>query len=266
MEFRKTLIALDIDGTLKGYGGLIGVETIRRLLHFAHVGIVSSRGDTHEIARRLGLGFASIGKSTALREYAERYSPTLGKLYIADTEEDKAEAEKAGWNYVNANNIKLNLGCGNDIRRGYVNIDCREIQGIDLCYDMRLCSIPFEDETASEILLKDSLEHLSWRIVKDFLKDCYRVLKKNGKIHIQCPDLEAIARKVILNPDFRFGELHGHLAIGFWVYGSGDYGEPSFHKAGFTIPTLKKLLEELGFKVIDIHNDGGTNIICQAVK
>ena len=257
---------MDIDGTLKGYGGLIGLETIRRLLQFAHVGIVSSRADTHEIARRLGLGFASIGKSTALREYAERYSPTLGKLYIADTEEDRVEAEKAGWNFVNVNEIKLNLGCGNDIRRGYVNVDCREINGIDLCYDMGKHSIPFEDETVSEILLKDSLEHLSWRIVDNFLKDCYRALKKGGRIHIQCPDLEAIARKIILNPDFKFGELHGHLAIGYWVYGSGDYGDPSFHRAGFTIGTLKKLLETIGFKVEKIENDGGTNIVCEARK
>jgi len=31
-------------------------------------------------------------------------------------------------------------------------------------------------------------------------------------------------------------------------------------EAGFTIPTLKKLLESIGFKVVDIRNDGGTNI------
>ncbi len=40
---RVTRIALDIDGTLKGFGGVIDRETINEFLKTAHVGIVSSR-------------------------------------------------------------------------------------------------------------------------------------------------------------------------------------------------------------------------------
>jgi len=101
--------------------------------------------------------------------------------------------------------------------------------------------------------------------IKDLLKDVYRVLKKGGKLFIQVPDLEAIAKKVILNPDFCYGDLCGWEAISFWVYGAQDYPE-NLHKAGFTIPTLKRLLESLGFRIEKIENDGGSNIICWCVK
>jgi len=123
----------------------------------------------------------------------------------------------------------------------------------------------FEDESVDEILCKDFIEHLNWRVVETFLRDCFRVLKKGGKIYIQTPDLEAITKKVILDPDFKYGDLSGYKAISFWVYGSQDYNE-NVHRAGFTIPTLKKLLESIGFKIDSIKNDNGSNVICHAHK
>jgi len=157
--------------------------------------------------------------------------------------------------------VKLNLGCGLDIRDGYINIDIRKVHPKILVLDLEKELLkPFPDNSAEEIIAKDFVEHLSWRVVEAFLKDCYRVLRPRGKMYIQVPDMEAIAKKVILNPSFKYGELEGWKAISFWVYGAGDYGEPSFHKAGFTIPTLRRLLESIGFIVEDIRNDGGTNI------
>jgi predicted SAM-dependent methyltransferase len=102
-------------------------------------------------------------------------------------------------------------------------------------------------------------------VVETFLRDCYRALKRGGRMHIQVPDMEAIARKVILNPDFRYGDLSGWKAISFWVYGAQNYPENA-HKAGFTIPTLRQLLESIGFVVERIGSDGGTNIVCWVVK
>jgi len=126
---KKTLIAIDIDGTLDRYGGPISQDTIRRLVYFAHVGLVSSRADVSKVAKMLGLGFAQTGKAKALEKYAQTYPEHLGKVYIADTELDDQEAKKVGWNFVYASDIKINLGCGYDLRRGYLNIDIREIKG-----------------------------------------------------------------------------------------------------------------------------------------
>jgi predicted SAM-dependent methyltransferase len=161
--------------------------------------------------------------------------------------------------------MRLNLGCGDDIKKGYINIDVRrtkpEVLQIDL--EKELLRF-FPDESADEIIAKDFIEHLSWRVVEDFLKDCFRVLKKGGRLFIQCPDLEVIANQVILNPDFKYGELEGYKAISFWIYGEQNYPENT-HKSGFTKPAIKKLLEQIGFTVISLTN-GGTNLLCEAVK
>jgi len=147
-----------------------------------------------------------------------------------------------------------------------VNIDCRKDVEPDILIDLENELLQrFNDESVDEILAKDFIEHLSWRIVETFLRDCFRVLKKDGKIYIQTPDLEAIAKKVILNPNFKYGNLSEWQAISFWVYGAQDY-ENNLHKTGFTIPTLKNLLESIGFKIDSIKNDSGTNIVCHAHK
>jgi len=162
--------------------------------------------------------------------------------------------------------MKLNLGCGDDVREGYINIDVRKTKPNVLVLDLEKELLkPFPSESAEEIIAKDFVEHISWRRVEDLLKDIFRVLKKGGRLFIQVPDLEAIARKVILDPNFKHGELEGWKAISFWVYGAQDY-EENYHRSGFTIPTLKKLLEGIGFVVEKIENDGGTNIICHARK
>jgi hypothetical protein len=162
--------------------------------------------------------------------------------------------------------MKLNLCCGDDVRVGYVNIDVRKTKPNVLVLDLEkeLLRV-FPSNSVEEVIAKDCIEHISWRRVEDLLRDIHRVLKCNGRVYIQVPDLEAIAKKAIFNPDFCFGDLCGWKAISYWVYGSQDYLENT-HKAGFTIPTLKKLLESIGFIVDDIRNDGGTNIICWARK
>jgi len=167
--------------------------------------------------------------------------------------------------------VCLNLGCGGDYRKAdervkWINIDCREDVNPDLVIDLEKDMLKqFDDESVDFIYMKDFIEHLSWRVVETFLHDCHRVLKRGGRIFIQTPDLETIAKRVIFDPDYRFGELHGWKAISFWIYGAIDYPE-NVHKCGFTIPTLRSLLEGVGFEVDEIKNDDGSNIIVKTHK
>lgn len=155
--------------------------------------------------------------------------------------------------------VKINLGCGLDKRPGYINVDIRKEVDPDLVWDMERTPYPFPDESAEEILMKDSLEHVSWRKVEDVIRECHRILKRGGVLRIQVPDLVAIAKKVILLGSYDWDQ------ISYWVYGGQDYPENT-HKSGFTISTLKRLLERHGFAVEEIYNDGGTNIVCTARK
>jgi len=162
--------------------------------------------------------------------------------------------------------MKLNLCCGDDVREGYINIDVRKTKHNVLVLDLEKELLkPFPSNSAEEVIAKDCIEHISWRRVEDLLRDIHRVLKCNGRVYIQVPDLEAITKKVIFNPDFCFDILCGWKAISYFVYGGQDY-EYNYHKSGFTIGTLRRLLESIGFVVDDIMNDGGSNIITYARK
>jgi len=162
--------------------------------------------------------------------------------------------------------MKLNLGCGLDKREGYVNIDSRESVKPDLVLDLEKNLLKmFRDNSIDEMLMKDFLEHLSWRVIEVFLRECWRVLKRGGRVFIQTPNLEAIFKRVVLDPDYKFGNLQGWKAISFWIYGEQNYPE-NLHKCGFTISTLKRLLEESGFEVDEAKSDDGSNMIVVAHK
>jgi len=79
--------------------------------------------------------------------------------------------------------LKLNLGCGKDIRPGWVNIDKVEHSGV-MAHDLK-DPLPFPDDTVDYILANDVLEH-----ILDFervVKDCHRVLRPGGVLEVCVP-------------------------------------------------------------------------------
>jgi len=163
--------------------------------------------------------------------------------------------------------IKLNLGSGEERIPDFINIDIRSEVKPDIVCDLERNGIPFHDCTVDEIFMKDFLEHVSWRRVKWFLKEVCRVLKPKGKVFIRCPDFEAIVKKWMKQTDdWKKWTLESDWEkLSFWIMGSQDYPY-NLHKAVFTQKELRKLLEEAGFEVEEIKNDGGTNILAIARK
>ncbi|AYQ30773.1 methyltransferase domain-containing protein [Runella sp. SP2] len=79
---------------------------------------------------------------------------------------------------------KLNVGCGTDIRPGWINMDIAQLDGVDVIHDINLLPLPFENESIDEILCQDILEHIEYPPV---LKELHRILKKGGIITIRVP-------------------------------------------------------------------------------
>jgi hypothetical protein len=75
-------------------------EHVEKFKRLAVVGIVSSRGDTHQIAESLGLKVSGIGKENALRQIAEMYPEETTKIYVADLKGDEDAAKNAGWDFM----------------------------------------------------------------------------------------------------------------------------------------------------------------------
>jgi predicted SAM-dependent methyltransferase len=80
---------------------------------------------------------------------------------------------------------KLNVGCGKDIRKGWVNLDSKKLAGVDVAHDINKAPWPFKANEFDEILCQDVLEHAEDII--STMKEIHRVLKPNGIARIRVP-------------------------------------------------------------------------------
>ena len=92
----------------------------------------------------------------------------------------------------------LNLGCGQKYHSDWVNIDFVSNNEYVVQHNL-LAGIPIEDNEAAVVYHSHVLEHFSKDDGFHFMKECYRVLNKNGIIRIAVPDLETIAKEYLHN-------------------------------------------------------------------
>lgn len=79
---------------------------------------------------------------------------------------------------------KLNIGCGLDIKKGYINLDYIANSGVDVVanLDKRL---PFKDNSIDVIRAAGVLEHC--RDWLSTMNEIYRIMKNEGIIYISVP-------------------------------------------------------------------------------
>jgi len=80
--------------------------------------------------------------------------------------------------------IKLNLGCGNDIKEGWVNVDIHNF-GQEVIWDLDRVPYPFDGNSAEVILMQDIIEHL--KSPKLVLKEIYRIASDGCTLVIRTP-------------------------------------------------------------------------------
>ena len=167
---------------------------------------------------------------------------------------------------------KLNLGCGLEVHKNYINVDFSphaflanfpdfikkrlfSISGASkyysveeylniinnhkfLYYDLTK-SIPAENKSVDAIYTSHFLEHIDYEDAKEFIKECFRALRDNGIIRISIPDLD-IAKKQLND-----GNNYETLKKFFFTYENNN--DFSRHKFMYNFVSLKKLLEDCGF-------------------
>lgn len=79
---------------------------------------------------------------------------------------------------------KLNIGCGRDIKEGYINIDIAPLSGVDMVCNISKENLPFQDNDVDEVVCIDILEHVDLIFV---MREIHRVLKPNGKLFVRVP-------------------------------------------------------------------------------
>lgn len=144
--------------------------------------------------------------------------------------------------------MKLNLGCGDKILDGYVNVDVapsRLGKKPDLLCDLH--ELTFDDDSADEILSVHVVEHFwRWEVV-DILKEWKRVLKKGGRMVLECPNLRSACEQFLADPE-KFSSPGPNGQRTMWVF----YGDPRWHdplmvhRWGYTPQSLAAVMEEAG--------------------
>lgn len=154
--------------------------------------------------------------------------------------------------------IKLNIGCGNDIRSGYVNIEGNEdVKGADIYAvidgAIDLIISPAYKEKITEIVAYDFVEHLQRSNACEFIQSCYRYLKVGGILSLRLPDFE-----VIMNSNET-------LERKIWYLFGGQADDFKCHKYAYTKEMMRESLEGAGFTIQAISNQD-MNMIITAIK
>jgi len=143
--------------------------------------------------------------------------------------------------------MKLLLGCGGKKIKGYTSVDIDPKVKPDIVDDM--CALKnIENNSAEYIKVQHALEHLTYKSAITALKTWYRVLRYNGSLSIELPDLERCCELIqSSDDDQRIKGING-------IY--GDIGNKYLsHKYAWSFKSLYNALSAIGFTNIERSYD-----------
>ena len=153
--------------------------------------------------------------------------------------------------------LVLNLGCGHLSKPDMVNVDARELPGVDILADVS--DIPLEPDSVNKIFAAHLLEHFPQRYLVDILLPHWKkLLKPGGVLNLVVPDSEAMLEA------YSTGEM-SFDDFALVTFGKQDY-EGDFHYAMYTPMHLKQLLEKSGFTDITITHTNRINGMCREME
>jgi hypothetical protein len=137
---------------------------------------------------------------------------------------------------------RLNLGCGSDHRKGWINVDVDPDAGADLVADAQ--SLPTQSDASVDVIeARQLVQYLGYYEALAALGEWKRVLKPGGELFLELPDLDVCVRNLGRNLD----------ANGFDPALTSLFGEPqpdctpAHPRWAWTRKSLSAALREVGF-------------------
>lgn len=160
-------------------------------------------------------------------------------------DEKLAQARAAG--------LRLNLGCGHIALEGYVNVDSRDLPGVDVIAPVD--ALPCEAEGAHEVFSAHLIEHFPQeQVARDLLPYWISLLRPGGTFRAVVPDAGAMLA-AYEQGDVTFEELREVL------FGGQEY-EGDFHFNMYTVESFSALLESAGLVEVSVEDQGRRNGTC----
>lgn len=118
----------------------------------------------------------------------------------------------------------------------------------------------FHDEMFHEVRLHHVLEHMSRDRGMMALREIHRILKPEGALDIEVPDMNRIANAWVAGD-------HAEEDLQQWIYGEdiGGHGNAAdFHRYGWSERALREAVAEVGFTVVGNPATGlAVRLICE---
>jgi predicted SAM-dependent methyltransferase len=150
-----------------------------------------------------------------------------------------------------ASETEINVGCGPNLKPGWVNVDLWSRRPEVLSLDLRR-DLPFPDACAAMIYGEHVLEHLEYPLdAQHFLPEALRVLKPGGVLSLGVPDAEVGLREHVDGDDapFAYAREHWHPEWCDTHMHQVNYlfRQGSEHKYAYDYETLESVLMAAGF-------------------
>ncbi len=140
--------------------------------------------------------------------------------------------------------MKIQLGCGDCYKKGFVNIDYYDKSVADQI--MPSTKLTFKDNSISLAEANYFLEHLSYVDCYRTIEEIYRVLIPNGAFLLKVPNYEKIVREWLKQNNRQ--KWRSKWSIQIW---GGQWHVGHFHKIGFSPYRLRNMLWRIGFREIE---------------
>lgn len=154
--------------------------------------------------------------------------------------------------------VVIELGGGN---KPYFrpNLDVRSGENIDIVADFNE-PLPLKDNQYDGVLSVYCIEHLSWRKVKLFISESYRILKNNGRVVFITANTERQMQHVLSHEEWNDD-------ASCILFGDQDYPENT-HKNSLCPRYAIQMMAEAGFTNVVVLPWGelGTDMIIEAKK
>jgi SAM-dependent methyltransferase len=196
---------------------------------------------------RYGARFRGIGATGAPTDGG---SPPVGGPLEAKVL-DEAKLRSFG------DDIRLNLGAGHIPVDGYLNVDARQLPGIDIVADIR--ALPFGPGQVSTMFCAHLLEHFPVEEVRrSLLPYWHSILKPGGRLIVVVPDAEAML-DAYSQGQMSFSDLREV------TFGAQEY-DGDFHFNMYSKGSLAALLSEAGFSDVAITVSDRRNGLCREMQ
>jgi hypothetical protein len=137
--------------------------------------------------------------------------------------------------------IKLHLGCGNIYLNDFINVD---IDNPTADENFDAFKLKYKNNSVSLILASHLIEHFKFQDHIPLLTEWHRVLKPDGWLIIECPNLEEGCKNFLDEKD----DIKRLTEISPQIFGRPDFSVGNIHLSGIWPNYLLNLFRAAGFR------------------